>query len=289
MRLDRGIILLATSHSLYGKMAHNLCLSIKQFGEDIPVALVYDEAGISHLSDIQRSIFDQLIPAQAGGFAGKLHLDLISPFDQTLYLDADMAWMPKHPPSVLFDNLEGADFTGITEGYYDAATGSNEEVNGAYFFWAGIEEIVERYKIKGKIYQWRSEAMYFTKSATVSKMFKKARAIYDNPKLKSVKLFGNHLPDELAINIACAVYDIHPHKYKWTPAYWPKLHGERVPAFEEIYNQYYLLSVGGHSNSPSAHNLYNRLVQVAAGKIGNRFTTFPLTDKVKSIPDRAKI
>lgn len=275
----------ATLNQIYGRFASNLLTTIKAVEPECQVALVYDDAGISHLLPAQLDRFDYLIPATVKGFGGKLALDLITPFDQTIVLDADMAWMPKHPPSTLFANLEGFDFTAITEGKVDLETGE-QDFNGKYFLWADFEEILSVYKLTtGTMYQFRSEMMYFEKTARVKKMFAKARKIYEQPRLKTLKRFGTQVPDELPLNIACALCDIHPHKYKWTPSFWPKLHGENVRVLEEIYNSHYLLSAGSHIPSPTTRRLYESLVGSAAHKLG-KLTYFPLPNKAQAIPDR---
>lgn len=281
----QGIIITATINQIYGRFSWNLLLTIKAIEPDCKVALVYDEAGLSHLSPSQIDRFDYLIPAETTGFGGKLALDLITPFDRTMVLDADMAWMPLHPPSTLFANLEDAEFTAITEGKIDLTT-DQDESNGRYFWWADIAEIKEVYKLTtGTLYQFRSEMMYFTKTARVKKMFALARKIYKNPRLKTLKRFGTQVPDELALNIACAQLDMHPHRYKWSPSFWPKLHGENVRSVDEIYNSYYLLSAGSHVPTPTTQRLYNGIVGSAAHKMG-KLHTFPLPNKAKAIPDR---
>ena len=57
----RGIITIALKHSLYGRYAYNLALSIKANDPSIPVCVIADEKGIAHLHEGQRLIFDQII------------------------------------------------------------------------------------------------------------------------------------------------------------------------------------------------------------------------------------
>jgi hypothetical protein len=282
----RGIVLIAVTHPIYGCLAYNLVITVRAIDKETPITLVADHKAISYLNEQQRSVFDQIIYTDLKGFGAKLHLDLLTPYEETIFLDADMAWMPKHPPATLFHNIGDTDYTGITEGRMNLETMNAEEVNSAYYFWAKPEEIKEVYKLEtGYLYQWRSEMIYFRKTPRVKKMFNRARKIHAQPRLKTVQLFGAQVPDELALNIACALYDIHPHQFKWTPAYWPKLHGERVPEFEEMYNQYYLLSAGSHYATGSLKAVYHRLVKAAAHKLG-QVQTFPLQNKSELIPDR---
>lgn len=277
--LKEGILLLATSHPYYGRCAYNLCLSIKAVDSSFPVALVHDRMTLSHLSKSQLGIFDLLIDAPEIGFGAKLHLNLLTPFEKTLYLDADMAWLPKHSPRDLIRSLKDHDFASITEG-------SSEDPHPKYYFWASLPEIQEKYQLE-KIYQWRSEVMYFTRSERVDQMFARAREIYANPGLKTIHKFGEHIPDELAINIATSELGIEPHVYKWCPSFWPRMHGEGG-TLESIYTRYYLLSCGSNVVSNNTMVLYNRIIKAAAYKMKVQHV-FPLVNKRDMIKERSKV
>jgi hypothetical protein len=280
--LKRGIILFACGHSYYGRLAYNLCVTIKSIEPGMPVVVVHSEKSLSHLSDDKKGVFDDMILLPGSfGFGVKLELDKLSPFEETLYLDADMAWMPKKKPSELFDELEDVEFTSITEGH-------TEDKSPKYYFWADLEEIRKVYKIEGRIYQWRSEVMFFRKTKKVKDMFSMARKVYKNPKLKTLMKFGNQVPDELAINIATAFYDIHPHVYKWCPALWPRLHKIHVTHPADVYNRFYLLSCGSNYATGDLKTLYNTIMRIACSKMKVQHI-FPLMDKKSIIKDREKM
>ncbi len=110
--MKKGIIILATGHAFYGRMAYNACISIKATDKEFHVALVYDHSAISHLSHRQRAIFDFMIPVAETGFAGKLGLDLVTPFEETVFIDADTVWLPNKSPHALFESIPECAFTG---------------------------------------------------------------------------------------------------------------------------------------------------------------------------------
>lgn len=280
--LNRGIILVATGAPFYGRMAYNFAVSVKAV-EGIPITVLYNGSGLAHLSAKQLSIFDKRIEIEPSGFSAKLCLMDYTPYDQTLYCDADMVWLPKQKPSQLFDELKGISFTSITEGYYDYET-STDYGNKMYHFWTDPIQAKDIHKLSGKFYQWRSEVMYFEKSA--APLFKKAKKIYANPKV-TVKQFAGHTPDELALNIAASILGIEPHEYKWTPAYWHRLHGEgkQLP---EIMQKYYLLSVGGNFASGTMKTCYNNVCKAAHNKLGLQYL-FTLQSKKSVMPDRIKM
>lgn len=274
-----GIVIIATGHPYFGRMAYNLALSI-QACEQTRICIVHDGQALSHLSEIQLRVFtdNKVLPEDyRTGVQAKLHLDQLTPYEQTIYLDADMVWIGQRKPSELFLELKGNNFTAITEG-------DSDNPNNKYYFWADPAEIKAVYKVQ-KVYQWRSEVMYFEKG---TKLFKEARKLKPGNTLKSTKLFGYALPDELFINIATALLGIIPHKYQWTPAYWMRMHGEMLPKPAELANQYYLLSAGSNYASSQMKKSYDTYMRYAANKTGTTHL-FPLKSKKEWLPERQKM
>lgn len=278
----RGITLITTGHPFYGRMAYNLAVTIKAV-EDIPICVLWNGAALNHLSAKQLSIFDKLIEIKEQSFSAKLCLYDYSPYDETLYFDADTVWLPKKKPSELFDELKGVTFTSITEGYYDFESGEDKS-NLMYHFWAEPMEAKEAYSLCGKFYQWRSEVIYFNREA--KELFDMTKEIYASPKVV-FKQFAHHMPDELAINIAACKLGIEPHQFKWKPAYWHRLHGEGKGLHEIAYD-YYLLSAGGNYASGTMKNCYNKVCMAAHRKLGLQYL-FTLQSKKSVMVDRAKM
>lgn len=276
--LKKGIILIATGHANYGNMAYNLALTIKKV-EQMPIAIIYEGSSLSHLNENQKKIFDFIIELPETfrqGFGTKLHLDQLTPFDKTLFLDVDMLWLGRKP-SELIDSLEGIGFTCITEG-------NSDEINHKYYFWADPEEIKTAYQVK-KVWQIRSEVMYFEKG---TKIFKKARELKPESKLKTIRKFGDKIPDELYFNIALALLELDPHQPRWIPAYWSRLHGEVMPKLSDLFKEYYLLSFGSNAASPIMKKTYDNVMTVATNKLGLPYL-FKLKSKKEWAPGRLKI
>lgn len=272
-----GICIIATGSAFYGRCAYNLAVSIKAV-ENFPVALLWSGNSISHLNEQQRSIFDHVIKIESEANCGaKLDVYESSPFSRTLYLDADMLWLPVKKPSELFAELEDVSFTAITEGDTDTPAGH-------YFFWANVDEIREKYKVD-KIYQWRTEVMYFKKCKEVAKMFRDAKKIFRNHGLKSIKSFAGGVADEMAINISAAISGIDPHKPYWKPSYWPKLHRDELPT--SVPQEYYLLSLGGNAVAKTTEAYYNRIMKAQAPKVGH-LHMFALQNKFAHLKEREK-
>lgn len=278
--LEKGILIFALGHPYYGKFAFNLAVSIKAV-EDIPIALVHNYTSITHLDETQEKVFDYMIPCDLKArCTSKLHASEYSLFEKTLLLDADMLWLPVQKPSDLFKELEGIEFTGITEG-------STEKPSSHYFFWADIDDIREKYQIDGTIFQWRTEVLYFERSEKVTQMFTDAISISQNHGLKKVKEFAQGIPDELSINIAAAKYGLEPHKLNWQPSYWPHMHQHQIPPPDQLYREYYLLSAGGNVNTENVKRTYNNIVKAQSPKIGLSFA-YGLQSKHEFLPERLK-
>ncbi len=288
---EKGIITIAIKHPYYGKMAHNLCGSFKAENPGVPFAVIADEKALSHLATWQKDIFDVIIPYEysiENPFAAKFKLFELSPFQGTVFVDADTAWLP----GTKFEDLlklisPDCDYTGITEGHYNV---HENNLNKGYPEWADSAHVLETFMIDG-FYQWRSEFIYFKKCDEVKMMF----TLLNDPefneqikKLKAVVDFAGTIADELYFNIACAVSSIVPHKYKWTPIYWSKMHKNKVnPIRQMISSGFYLLSCGSNYVSGGEKRFYGGICSNAFKKIGRQHV-FELTSKSEILTERKK-
>lgn len=278
MPIDKkGIVIVATGHPYYGRMAYNLCLSIKAVEKQTKVCILYNGNALAHIGQHQTDIIDYIIrmddsiPANQ---CSKLYATKYTPFEKTLLLDADTLWLPNKKPSELFQTIgEDVNFTAITEGHTD-------EINQSYFFWADVGEIREVYGVN-KIYQWRTEVMYFNVEGR--KVLEKALEITKEPKLKSVTMFAYNVPDELGINIATAIYGIEPHQYKWQPTFWYLMNKSNIPEPRKIYENYYLLSFGSNFTGNVIKKLHDSLLRNYCMKL-QRQHVFPLHNKRDFLP-----
>lgn len=267
-----GILILALCHPYYGRMAYNLAMSIKSRDVRTNITLVYTRSAISHINNDNMWVFDNKmeIANNENPFGKKLDIYNLSPYERTIYLDVDTLWVNKSAPSALFDQLRGVAFTGITEGFHDYSEPSKSDHSKHYFFWADLDEIKKEFEIKNTIFQWRSEFIYFEKCEKISNLFIDGYEIYSELQrglLKSVKNFADNIPDELAFNIACGIHGITPHKYKWQPSYWDRLHGGNVPPIDELNSKYYIISCGSNANYGSLKRVYDRVAAASAYKL----------------------
>lgn len=282
-----GIMIIATKHPYYGRMAFNLAATIKASDKECPVCIMHSGRGLAHLTEGQKEIFDYHVEISdnENGVGTKLFAIDHSPFDSTLLIDADNLWF-RRKPSELFDELKDYDFTAINEGVIDYKTGENN-LRTDYFMWANVDQIKEAYGLhEKKMYQYRSEIMWFKKTETIISMFRTAQEIFLEPKVESV-LFGGVVPDELPLNISCAIHGVAPHKYKWQPCFWDRIHKltfhQKQP--KELFQNYWLMSTGGNNVTATCIKLYNRLAGAACYKLGLQFM-FTLQPKKRVIEER---
>lgn len=289
LKKEQGILLLALGHPYYGRMAYNLAMSIKAVDREVDITLAYTPSAIAHINERNMWVFDNKFPLSDASqpFGAKLLLDKITPYERTLYMDVDTLWVNKQSPAALFEELKGIPFTGITEGFHDYSDPAKSEHSKNYFFWADLAEIMDKYNLLSNpiIHQWRSEFIYFEKTEAVCGMFELAKEIYGNPGLKSAKMFADHMPDELAFNIATNMCKIAPHIYKWKPSCWDRLLGDNMPHIDELVNKYYIISCGSNANGGALKRVYNRITAACAYRLGLQHI-FPLISKKEMMINR---
>ena len=278
----KGIVIVVTGHPYYGRFAYNLAVSIKAC-EDFPIALLFTRSAITHLSEQQLNVFDKFVelPADAPkNTSCKMLAGKYSPWDDTILIDADTIWLPYKKPSQMFEEVEkyGQSIFGIIEG-------SEVAPHKNYPLWADADEIKSKYSLTVMLYQWRTEVLYFKKSH--ADVLNSAYGICQNPNLKSMKEFGGAAPDELGMNISAAMHGVIPPVIGWKASYWHLMHGHYIPPNEELYNSYYLLSMGSNFNDTGIKKIYNTLMGHYCMKMKTNYI-FEIQSKRNFLAERAK-
>lgn len=110
--VSRGVCLLAAGDRCYGEYAYNLAASIVHREPGARITLFADDSAVVTLTDEQRKVFEAIlpIPAHALEYKGtryynrfKLFLAEVSPYDHTMYFDADSMWTSTMGIHHLFD------------------------------------------------------------------------------------------------------------------------------------------------------------------------------------------
>lgn len=290
----KGIVLIALGHGYYGRMAHNMAASLKVCEPDMPIAIICNDSAMEYLKvyNISRT-FDHVITAPAEAYTrngkreyikAKTFMYDLSPFDETIFMDADMVWMPRHKPSELFEQLKDVDFTVQNRGYLDI---SETDKLAKYVMWADLNEVVEAHKLKeGKYYQVHSEFVYFKKKAAVKKLFDKWKETYDNLKVNHFN-FAGAIPDELPLSIAMIKTGVYPHADNYIPIFWFATE-KKFPPDAVLFTDFFAFSVGGSFHNSQQKNLYNRLVQYYFNRLGLSHA-WKLQNKRNFLPERRNL
>jgi len=281
---EKGIVIIATGHPYYGRLAFNLAASIKAAEVSFPIAVLWNGDALNHISQEQLRVFDDIIPVGDNPFRLKLSVPEFTPYRHSLLLDADMVWLPRKKPSELFAEYERQEFLCITEGWHSLKEGIEGKPH-PYRIWADLDEIKKKYKFRAdRFYQCRSEVMLMKSTNRVKEMFKRAVEIYDKPKVK-VEVFAGVLPDEFGLNIALAEKGFEIDPVFWKPAYWSPFHGYRLPVPGDMMRDYYMMSVGGNITQADTVSFYNKVSKAAVTAIGQQ-NFFPLMQKRAYLSER---
>jgi len=290
MNVNKGILIIACGHPFFGRMAHNLAASIKSMEPGMPIALRWAGDALNHLKNYNLSeVFDSVekIPEHCYKSEGKnkwirtkVFMYDLSPFEETIFLDADTIWFPKRKPSHLFKELEPVEITFANYTRHDLEKVKDEKV------WAKLSEVKTAYDFdKGYYYALQSEFVYFKRSEKNAAYFEKAKEVYDNPKAETI-VFAGFVPDEFAFSVAALLCGIKPHKYPYFPTYWHPVH-KKIDR-ETLFDRHYVLSVGGAFQSDYFKKLYDQLASVAFRKLRLE-SPFKYINKRSWLPERKSI
>lgn len=290
MGKKRGVIILAAGHPFYGCYAIQLCRSIKAMDPSVEVAVAYCDQALSHLPTTKP--FDHVIEIPVEYYMtnglkdylkAKTYLYELSPFDTTIFLDADTIWLPRKKVSDLFDRLEGF-------GFIMAHRGAElvEDAKPGLIHWADPQAIKEAYNIPDGeyLYNLSSEFIYFTKNKQVKKLFTEAQKIFVDPKVE-YKRFGHSMPDELAFAIAMMKTKVYPPREMFLPVYWEQFEKKNLAA-NMMYESYYAYSLGGNMLTREMKSFYGNL----AGHYNKQFGVsgyFDARDKRSFLDERTSI
>lgn len=110
--IDRGVVYAVTQSDLYLEAALLSAMALRQLEPDLPITIFSDRAQLMSLPLAEYQIMSfgiSSLPVR-GPYASrwlKTHLDQLTPYDETLFLDADI--LPLQPIASLWDYLKEAD------------------------------------------------------------------------------------------------------------------------------------------------------------------------------------
>ena len=274
--MNQGIIILALGHAYWGRWAYNLAMSIKYGSPDARITLLYCGDGKSQIQDT--TLFDKMIEVPSKYYVtdgrieymkAKTALYKLSPYKETIYMDADVIWINSKTVDQLFDELKDVNFTMANRSWMNL----NQDILPEEFgVWASPSHIKDYFGFKeGRFYNLSSEMIYFKKDKKVAKLFSDAFKLFDAE--FNFTVFNGGMPDELPFTISMIKNKIYPHKDNYKPFYWDGAEHLRLEG-ADLNNGYYAYSMGGHISHPSMKKIYDNYVRFYGNQFNQRFPFF---------------
>lgn len=274
----RGVLTMALKHPLYGRYAYNLAMSIKSANFKTQVAVIADQAALAHLHPGQRMIFDYIIPpAVEKPLVNKFHLINLSPFEETLFVDADMIFSPLADFNEFWRSMTNVEWTMANRGSDDLIKGISE--------WTTKEDIEAAYGGVNQWYDLSSEWIYFKKNDLTYTIFANAEMYYEENKLK-VREFAGDRPDEPYFNLSLISVNHKPHQAPYQPTYWqPAMKG--FPGIMAIKKGWMAFSVGGKLIPQQQQQVYDELLKNASFRMN--MPSMKIAQKMNQLSERKVI
>src|ERR1035437_6223356 len=285
--MTRGIVIIAAGTHIYGQWAMNLLMGLKTADSTIDVTLLWQGKSldlIQHLLGNFNKVIE--IPKECTTRKGLPSLlrtivclyDL-SPYDETIYIDADVITFHNKSISILFDELKDVDITIGNRGKIDLNTDPK-------LIWAKSKDMKDKFG-EVTLYNLSSEFIYFKKTNKVREFFNIAKEAFDEPGIDYTRFAGT-VPDELAFQIAMIKTGIKPHKEIFLPFYWEP-YMKKNKTIDQLYKeQYYGYSIGGATLNHQQKQIYDSLAKMYAKGFGIKYP-FLSRNKRDFLPERKDI
>jgi hypothetical protein len=270
----RGILLLALGAPEYGGMAANLAASIRYSDPDIAIHLVHSERSLSMLSEAHRRLFTSFAECPESFYTrqgqkeyirAKTHLYELTPFEETLFLDADMYILPHSRMSSVMEQISAScHFTIENRGYADLSL-HDTKLDPHYSSWVNILDVKRHYSAYGRFYHLHSEFIFFKKNEKNKQFFDTVKEVYDSRPVPWT-VFDGSVPDEYAYDIATCITGHHPHRDQYIAIYWHAMDG-RLDWNKQVVKNYIGFSLGGNYIPDWIQNKVNAYKQLYKQKL----------------------
>jgi hypothetical protein len=279
--MTKGIITIATKHPLYGVYAYNLAVSLRAMDAVMPISIIADQVGLSMLDDYQKTVFDRIItPDLCDYYDGekctpltlKYHLHKYSPYECTIFADADTIFSPMANIHGVFSSLQGIPFTIASRGEQEPNKGVSEWVE------SGVIDAPYWYDIS-------SEFIYFEKSDIACAVFDNALRHYKAGDLRT-KVFAGDKPDEPFIMLGMIEAGVRPHQAVYKPSYWYASEKGFKNAMD-VKRGYLMMSLGGKFIPRQQQLIYDEICRNVSYLTGRK--TMKVSHKMNKIAERKVI
>lgn len=273
----RGILIFATGQDYYATMAVKLACSIRVAESSMPITLIVDSNSYNWAVRKYSHLFDNVLMCpkdylyvgdQRTDTKAKCFEDIISPYDETIVIDADSLWLAKKKPSELFEKFKQVDFFQYSRKITDLSQEDVDANSGSY--WAKVSDIKKAFNLSsGKFYNCSGEFRYFKKTEVSKRIYDAVREIIDNPKVEVREFLGSKFNEELSFNIAITTTGYEMPMTDFKPVHWfGNENTNNNLNFVELSEKYFILSVGGNQTIPNIKREYEYLCKAYLGRLG---------------------
>lgn len=192
--MSRGILTIATGKQRYIDMAKTLAVSVRLNDPGLKMAIVTDS------SDPELStLFDQIIPHDPSigtGIIQKINMYHYSPFDETLFIDADC--MVVRPLGFLFDAFSSLKISVL-----------GKKVYAGNMFGVEIDELKKQFPLE-YLLSFNGGTYYFKKSDQAAKVFETVTGLARNYGQLGLNLHRGERNEESVMSIAMGMHGVEP-------------------------------------------------------------------------------
>jgi hypothetical protein len=283
--MKTGILIIAVGAKGYGQLAGSLAASLRANNVTLPICLAHQKDTITRLDEQYLSLFTDFVLIDDKHITlndniecfikAKAHMDELTPYDYTLFLDADVLALNNGTINAEIEKLKDIDFTI-----------KNKGLNKTVSIWADMNEVVKVYELENKdVYEIHSEFIWWKKGHPA--MVKWAEN-FENLKVKPTN-FAGCVADELPLFISMAQTNTKPHIDNYNPIYWFNQDSKLQKRIKDMKEEGYCgLSIGGNAIPTVQREAYDVLVTIYA-KILNLRQTFKAQPKRKWLANRTHL
>ena len=234
---DCGVALIGIG-SKYIRLACTAADTIKAGNPSLPIGIIHEEAESKLLGRLEgrRNLFDRRIACRRDDYRVKgvfspaymkVHLDKLSPFSRTIFVDADSIIFPESDLTQEFVRFGRCDFAPACSMVFDP---NDTALDSAELSSFNVGILRSLFGLTRPIYRIHSYFMFFRKNAATAALFRTCRSLYvEASKCEDLRQFFGSVSDEPIFSAAASVQECNIYSGYYMPLaeriHWAQPHG----------------------------------------------------------------
>lgn len=255
-----GIIIIAIYSDFYLNLAINLAKSIRKYHKSLAITIITDK-DVKGFDTIKPQMQHYMEKGAVNPFRLKTFIYDYSPYDTTLYLDADNLCLK--PLDGLFKKVEGVEFQ-----LHEVKRWGKENRHKCKMVWLDkmgvpLGDFQEKYGCADAVYpEYNSSFIFFKKSPKNKEYFDLVKIAYMDRKT-DFRPIGKYYPDELAYGISSAALGHYSSIEHFKPIYhkWEDNKKGGGVNLTRIKENYWFLGMAGGYHTSGLTGIYQRLTK----------------------------